>query len=969
MIDLRVFGTLTLRNSRGEDIQSVLAQPKRAALLAYLAIARPHGFHRRDTLLALLWPEQDEQHARWALNQALRQLRNALGKEVLLSRGDEEVGIAPGHLWCDAAEFAAAVETDDLAKALKLYTGDLLNGFHVSGCGEFERWLEEERSWLRRRATQAASSLAQREEARGELVSAGYWARHASALSPNDEGVARRLIELLGRVGDRAGALQVYGELAQRLREDYEADPAPETSATILAVRERRLATGQAQTPRARAPADDIGPNATEAAVSVPSSPKARRSRRKVSLALGSLLLAGAGAVVWGPSPSSSPTLPGSSNTILVLPFAYQGGPEFAYLGEGMVDLLSANLNGAGEIRTIDPDAVLPQVQRMGRDRLGPEQARLLAARLGAGSYLLGNVVETGGRLRIAARLHSGKRDRGSDQAMVEGRLSQLFQLVDGLTAQLIARQSGSPAGALSRLAALTTDSLSALKAYLEAERHFRAWQLDSTISALGRAIRIDSTFALAHYRLATAIVWTDRQGAGGALDRAQRYSQRLSNRDRQLIEAYAASYHGRFSEAIRIYREIVTRHPDDLEANFQLGDLLTAWGGVLGGSWLDAREPFERVIAIDPNHRDALYHLSTIAARERRLQTLDSLTDHILKVLPPYPGSFYQGQRAVAFGDTAGTTEFLTALRKIGDDWIGQASGGMVAFSTGNLSFGRRSWRLFTEASRSRGVRVLAHLTLAKMELMTGRWSIAQRELDSAEVLDFPTTLEHRALFSLWPLQQVPHRELLTLRDSLLRWKAVAGTSTEGFVTAEHAPAHPYLRLYLLGMLSARLGDYPLALDHAAELEDRAAASFAPTFVAVLGQAVRAEVARGRGRPAEALAILDREGFWTREDVRITGGSPFYAREYEQFTRAELFDIMGRRGEALEAFRGIADGLFHSGAPAHLRMAQIYERQGERKKASTHYARFAELWKDCDPEFRPLVEEARSRITNEQRP
>ena len=102
MIELRALGTLALRDRDGEDLHSVLAQPKRVALLAYLAIARPHGFHRRDTLLALLWPEQDDQHARWALNQALRHLRFALGKQVVPSRGDGEVGIASEHLRCDA---------------------------------------------------------------------------------------------------------------------------------------------------------------------------------------------------------------------------------------------------------------------------------------------------------------------------------------------------------------------------------------------------------------------------------------------------------------------------------------------------------------------------------------------------------------------------------------------------------------------------------------------------------------------------------------------------------------------------------------------------------------------------------------------------------------------------------------------------------------------------------------------------
>src|SRR5687768_2177900 len=237
MIELRALGALALQAPNGEDLHSVLAQPKRVALLAYLAIARPHGFHRRDTLLALLWPEQDEQHARWALNQALRHLRNALGKEAVPSRGDGEVGIDARVLSCDAVDFEAAIEAGDPVRALGLYRGDLLDGFHVSGCGDFERWLEEERVWLRRRAAGAAAALAHREAARGELVAAGHWARRAFALAPDDEGEARNLIELLGRLGDRAGAVQAYEEFARRLRVEYEVDPAPETLAAIEAVR------------------------------------------------------------------------------------------------------------------------------------------------------------------------------------------------------------------------------------------------------------------------------------------------------------------------------------------------------------------------------------------------------------------------------------------------------------------------------------------------------------------------------------------------------------------------------------------------------------------------------------------------------------------------------------------------------------------------------------------------------------
>jgi DNA-binding SARP family transcriptional activator len=60
------------------------------------------------------------------------------------------------------------------------------------------------------------------------------------ALAPDDEGEARNLMELLGRLGDRAGAVQAYEEFARRLRIEYEIEPAPETLAMITAVRARQ---------------------------------------------------------------------------------------------------------------------------------------------------------------------------------------------------------------------------------------------------------------------------------------------------------------------------------------------------------------------------------------------------------------------------------------------------------------------------------------------------------------------------------------------------------------------------------------------------------------------------------------------------------------------------------------------------------------------------------------------------------
>src|SRR6185295_7733373 len=52
------------------------------------------------------------------------------------------------------------------------------------------------------------------------------------------------------------------------------------------------------------------------------------------------------------------PTAPSASASVAVLPFRYGGSDQYRYLGDGMVELLSAKLDHAGELRAIDPRAV-----------------------------------------------------------------------------------------------------------------------------------------------------------------------------------------------------------------------------------------------------------------------------------------------------------------------------------------------------------------------------------------------------------------------------------------------------------------------------------------------------------------------------------------------------------------------------------------------------------------------------------
>src|SRR5687767_1973831 len=101
MYELVTLGTCDLRHPDGHSVQSVLAQPKRLALLAVLALAHPHGFVRRDALLPLFWPELDEDRARAALRRAVYFLRQALGKKAIAGRGENELAIGTEVIRCD----------------------------------------------------------------------------------------------------------------------------------------------------------------------------------------------------------------------------------------------------------------------------------------------------------------------------------------------------------------------------------------------------------------------------------------------------------------------------------------------------------------------------------------------------------------------------------------------------------------------------------------------------------------------------------------------------------------------------------------------------------------------------------------------------------------------------------------------------------------------------------------------------
>jgi DNA-binding SARP family transcriptional activator len=241
MLKFRTLGSIELQRVEGCRIESVLHHPKRLALLAYLCSSHPPQMCRRDTLVALLWPELDEAHARGALRQELYQLRRALGAGTVCGERADAIGVSADHVWCDVREFEAALDEGRNAEALELWHGEFLPGLHLHG-GEFERWLDEVRDRLSRRTVEAARQLVADAEAAGDVAAAIGWAHRLTDLAPWDETGWQRLMMLLDRQGDRGGALRAFDTLARRLRTELEVDPSAETRALMERIRDRNRA-------------------------------------------------------------------------------------------------------------------------------------------------------------------------------------------------------------------------------------------------------------------------------------------------------------------------------------------------------------------------------------------------------------------------------------------------------------------------------------------------------------------------------------------------------------------------------------------------------------------------------------------------------------------------------------------------------------------------------------------------------
>ena len=676
-----------------------------------------------------------------------------------------------------------------------------------------------------------------------------------------------------------------------------------------------------------------------------PSRVPARSSRRAIGVAAvaGALALLLAYWLFSGRSDVAPPeAIAGSAAPgIAILPFTVND-PELDRWREGMVDLLSTNLDGVGGLRAIDNRTVLTRWRRaVPEGESGDLATALRVAREAGGRYaLLGNAVTSGTDLRLSAEVYDLTGDGHSlGQEQVQGSQDSIFVLVDRLSIALLARILEEERVSISDvdLSRITTTSIPALKAYLEGESFLRRSRFEAASEALERAITADSTFALAWYRLSEAAGWTDILAGSPrsteARERAWTLRERLPDRERELIEVMDAQQEGR-PETAELARAAVEEYPDSPRAWYLLGEWLYHFPHrTLPGR--PAREaPFLRAVGLDPLYTPAYIHLLDLAFGHA-----DSAA--VARTLPGYArgagGSAHDRQyrlaQGLAWGSSATQSAALAAL-----DTVPQEVLERVPFLLGHPRFLAHQQQVLAELRRRPGV------SPAQIGGLLAANALARGKLrDLVGIVEDPASGANPGAYVFWLHTHV----WMGLADSVpLDRRRIDGE----LAPPENEPdasVHEFLRA----------GAYAIENDRGE--------NYAQTIRALRAAIAEADPSDDSPRTRDLSGALG--ALLAYEDVARGGTGALErmdeaARASPPWTlQSRMVYLLLRAGRTEEALRYV--GALGPQPWLGSAAARLYEQVGDRDRAIEAWSWVRDGWREADPELQPRVFEAEREI------
>ncbi len=585
---LKLFGCAVVETPVG-PLEGRAAQRHRVALLAILASTRRPA-RSRDSLIAMLWPEADSERGRRLLSDSVYRINQAMGGDVVVASGDD-LRLNRTLLPSDVDDFETALAAKNHEAVAAAYAGAFLDGFHLPGSGEFEQWLQEERTRYEAEAVRALESLAEGAESREKWAESVGWWRRAAALAADSSRIALRLMRALERSGDRAAAIRhatIHGTIVRESL-GIEPDAAIERYAESL-----RAGPGQALSQPVAAPSGSIlepdparrGVVAQEPLpVGATDHVGSGRSRRSWLVVASLAVLAAATVFAFNKTraPRAAEAAPPA---IAVLPFrSISPSESTAYFAEGMTDELMYMIGRDTKLRVLARTSAFAY-----RDSL--LDIRELGRRLGVAWVVDGSVRRGGPALRITARLTSTKDGYQVWSETFDRQASDVIAIQEEIAAA-IAHRVGQGEGGTAPTARQRSEvaDAQAYDLYLRGRYHWhRRTEADlrQAIQLLEESVGRAPDYARGWAGLGDAYAvsgFYDYRQPAEAFPRAEDAARRALGLDPGLAGPYATIgyvnlYHRwNWSVADSQFRRAISIEPTYSTAHQWLGNLLTAMG------------------------------------------------------------------------------------------------------------------------------------------------------------------------------------------------------------------------------------------------------------------------------------------------------------------------------------------------------------------------------------------------------
>jgi tetratricopeptide (TPR) repeat protein len=316
-------------------------------------------------------------------------------------------------------------------------------------------------------------------------------------------------------------------------------------------------------------------------------------------------------------------SLPGTSDQglrLAVFPFMATAAPAREY-SERLPDLLATVLDGTPGVRVADPwslwSGLRPERGARAQSPAGVDDASRRARRAHAGMFLLGSIeMGSAATLAVTTRVYRVGRPDAVHTLTQTAHEDSVGPLAHRLAVDLITRMRPGQTVSVPELEGFTTRSPDAIKAYLRAKEAMRRGQVDSADAEIDAAIRADTAFAVALVEAVRVKSWTQFMrgqfftGLVDLLDRAERYTDSLSPRNRLRLQASRASVRTEGAKAVAATREILAIDSTDLDAWIGLAYYHRVYGWQYGAGESEATEALEKAIALDSSHVPALTSL-----------------------------------------------------------------------------------------------------------------------------------------------------------------------------------------------------------------------------------------------------------------------------------------------------------------------------------------------------------------------